>query len=147
MCFLIFVINTHLHHYFVWLVADAGLFWEISIAGWLLVVGLFWEKSTAGWWLIRQANRVQRTRMGRYPETNRLYISQLHLLDFIFLYLVTGIQSPHVWSTAVDHFFTFDYSPNCKICHVSWQKVEYEIPAIDACTARYPHSPPLAICL
>jgi hypothetical protein len=28
--------------------AGAGLFWEKSTAGWLLVAGLFWEKSTAG---------------------------------------------------------------------------------------------------
>jgi hypothetical protein len=26
----------------------AGLFWEKSTAGWLLVASLFWEKSTAG---------------------------------------------------------------------------------------------------
>jgi hypothetical protein len=41
-----------------WLMAGADLFWEKSIAGWLLVAGLFWEKSTAGWWLISQANRL-----------------------------------------------------------------------------------------
>jgi hypothetical protein len=35
-----------------WLMAGAGLFWEKSIAGWLLVADLFWEKSTASWWLI-----------------------------------------------------------------------------------------------
>jgi hypothetical protein len=29
--------------------AGAGLFWEKSTAGWLLVAGLFWEKNTAGW--------------------------------------------------------------------------------------------------
>jgi hypothetical protein len=38
--------------------AGAGLFWEKSTAGWLLVAGLFWEKSTVGWWLIRQANKA-----------------------------------------------------------------------------------------
>jgi hypothetical protein len=38
--------------------AGAGLFWEKSTAGWLMVVGLFWEKSTAGCWLISQANRL-----------------------------------------------------------------------------------------
>jgi hypothetical protein len=32
-----------------WLMAGAGLFWEKSTAGWLLVAGLFWEKNTAGW--------------------------------------------------------------------------------------------------
>jgi hypothetical protein len=36
--------------------AGAGLFWEKSTAGWLLVAGLLWEKSTADWWLIIQAN-------------------------------------------------------------------------------------------
>jgi hypothetical protein len=41
---------------FVWLVAGAGLFWEESTAGWLLVAGLFWDKSTAGWWLRSQEN-------------------------------------------------------------------------------------------
>jgi hypothetical protein len=41
-----------------WLMAGAGLFWENSTAGWLLVAGLFWEKSTAGWWLISRANRL-----------------------------------------------------------------------------------------
>jgi hypothetical protein len=41
-----------------WLMAGAGLFWEKSTAGWLLVAGLFWEKSTASWWLISQANRA-----------------------------------------------------------------------------------------
>jgi hypothetical protein len=40
-----------------WLMAGAGLFWEESTAGWLLVAGLFWEKSTVGWCLISQANR------------------------------------------------------------------------------------------
>jgi hypothetical protein len=29
-------------------VVGADLFWEKSIAGWLLVVGLFFKKSTAG---------------------------------------------------------------------------------------------------
>jgi hypothetical protein len=38
--------------------AGAGLFWEKSTAGWLLVADLFWEKSTVGWWLISQANRL-----------------------------------------------------------------------------------------
>jgi hypothetical protein len=42
-----------------WLMAGAGLFWEKSTAGWLLMADLFWEKSTAGWWLISQANRVR----------------------------------------------------------------------------------------
>jgi hypothetical protein len=42
-----------------WLMAGAGLFWEKSTAGWLLVADLFWEKSTAGWWLISQANRLE----------------------------------------------------------------------------------------
>jgi hypothetical protein len=46
------------HGLFVWLVADADLFWEKSTVGWLLVAGLFWEKSTAGWWLISQTNRA-----------------------------------------------------------------------------------------
>jgi hypothetical protein len=32
--------------------AGAGLFWEKSTVGWLLVAGLFWEKSTAGRWLV-----------------------------------------------------------------------------------------------
>jgi hypothetical protein len=32
-----------------WLMAGAGLFWEKSTAGWLLVAGLLWEKSTGGW--------------------------------------------------------------------------------------------------
>jgi hypothetical protein len=41
-----------------WLMTSAGLFWEKSTAGWLLVAGLLWEKSTAGWWLISQTNRV-----------------------------------------------------------------------------------------
>jgi hypothetical protein len=41
-----------------WLMAGAGLFWEKSTAGWLLVAGLFWSKSTVGWWLISQANRL-----------------------------------------------------------------------------------------
>jgi hypothetical protein len=36
--------------------AGAGLFWEKSTVGWLLVAGLFWEKSTTSWWLISQAN-------------------------------------------------------------------------------------------
>jgi hypothetical protein len=40
------------------LVAGAGLFWEKSTAGWLLVADLLWEKSTADWWLISQANRA-----------------------------------------------------------------------------------------
>jgi hypothetical protein len=44
---------------FVWLVADAGLFWEKSTADWLLVADLLWEKSAAGWWLISQANMLQ----------------------------------------------------------------------------------------
>jgi hypothetical protein len=30
-----------------WLVACAGIFWEKSIVGWLLMVYLFWENSTA----------------------------------------------------------------------------------------------------
>jgi hypothetical protein len=42
-----------------WLMAGAGLFWEKSTAGWLLVADLFWEKSTIGWWLISQANRAR----------------------------------------------------------------------------------------
>jgi hypothetical protein len=41
-----------------WLMAGAGLLWEKSTAGWLLVAGSLWEKSTAGWWLISQANRT-----------------------------------------------------------------------------------------
>jgi hypothetical protein len=40
--------------------AGAGLFWEKSTAGWLLVADLLWEKSTAGWWLISQANRADK---------------------------------------------------------------------------------------
>jgi hypothetical protein len=42
---------------FGWLVADAGLFWETSTAGWLPVAGSYWEKSTAVWWLITRENR------------------------------------------------------------------------------------------
>jgi hypothetical protein len=38
--------------------AGAGLLWEKSTAGWLLVTDLFWDKSTVGWWLISQANRL-----------------------------------------------------------------------------------------
>jgi hypothetical protein len=54
---------THLRAFhsfslFGWLMAGAGLFWDKSTAGWLLVAGLFWEKSTVGWWLISQANRA-----------------------------------------------------------------------------------------
>jgi hypothetical protein len=48
-----------LNSLFGWLVAGAGLFWEKSTAGWLLVAGLFWEKSNADWWLISRANRLQ----------------------------------------------------------------------------------------
>jgi hypothetical protein len=44
---------------FVWLVTDAGLFWEKGTAGWLLVAGLLWEKSSVGWWLISQANKLK----------------------------------------------------------------------------------------
>jgi hypothetical protein len=44
---------------FGWLVAGAGLFWEKSTAGWLLVAGSFWEKSNVGWWLISRANRLE----------------------------------------------------------------------------------------
>jgi hypothetical protein len=40
-----------------WLMADANLFWEKSIAGWFLMAGLFREKSTVGWCLISEANR------------------------------------------------------------------------------------------
>jgi hypothetical protein len=32
-----------------WLMAGAGVFWEKSTAGWLLVAGLMWEKNTTGW--------------------------------------------------------------------------------------------------
>jgi hypothetical protein len=39
--------------------AGAGLFWEKSTTGWLLVADLFWEKNTAGWWLISQTNRAR----------------------------------------------------------------------------------------
>jgi hypothetical protein len=38
--------------------AGAGLFWEKSIVGCLLVADLFWEKSTTDWWLISQTNRA-----------------------------------------------------------------------------------------
>jgi hypothetical protein len=38
-----------------WLMAGAGLFWEKSTDGWLLVCC---ERSTAGWWMISQANRL-----------------------------------------------------------------------------------------
>jgi hypothetical protein len=46
------------HTLSVCLVADADLFWEKSIVGWLLMADLFWEKSTAGRWLISQTNRA-----------------------------------------------------------------------------------------
>jgi hypothetical protein len=51
--------HTTINNLFVWLVAGAGLFWEKSTAGWLLMAGLFWEKSTVSWWLISQTNRAQ----------------------------------------------------------------------------------------
>jgi hypothetical protein len=59
---------------FVWLVAGADLFWEKSIAVWLLVSSLFWEKNTADWWLISQTNRVKfsiklQDRDARSPQT------------------------------------------------------------------------------
>jgi hypothetical protein len=38
--------------------AGAGLFWEKSTAGWLVMADLFWEKSTVGWWLISQTDRA-----------------------------------------------------------------------------------------
>jgi hypothetical protein len=41
-----------------WLMAGAGLFWEKSTVGWLLLAGLFCEKSTVGWWLISQTNKA-----------------------------------------------------------------------------------------
>jgi hypothetical protein len=41
-----------------WLMAGAGLFWEKSTVGLLLVADLFWEKSTAGRWLISRTNRA-----------------------------------------------------------------------------------------
>jgi hypothetical protein len=52
-----------------WLMADAGLFWEKSTVGWLLMADFFWEKSTAGWWLISQTNRARLQRHAdAYPE-------------------------------------------------------------------------------
>jgi hypothetical protein len=42
--------------------AGAGLFWEKSTVGWLLVTDLFWEKSTADWWLVSQASGAQDSR-------------------------------------------------------------------------------------
>jgi hypothetical protein len=48
--------------------ADAGLFWEKTIVGWLLLAGLFWEKSTAGWWLISQANGAQIALVTAFPD-------------------------------------------------------------------------------
>jgi hypothetical protein len=51
-----------------WLMAGAGLFWEKSTAGRLLVVGLFWEKSTVGWWLISQANRAESSASSKPSE-------------------------------------------------------------------------------
>jgi hypothetical protein len=76
-----------------WLMAGAGLFWEKSTVGWLLMTGLLWEKSTAGWWLISQTNRAQiagklpikwtkrtgrrtatkRTSLVVFPHSNRLF--------------------------------------------------------------------------
>jgi hypothetical protein len=62
-----------------WLMAGAGLFWENSTAGWLLVAGLFWEKSTAGWWLISQANRAVEK---HYTPVNSRYSRETKLMTY-----------------------------------------------------------------
>jgi hypothetical protein len=36
--------------------AGVDLFWEKSIAGWLLITGSFWEKSSVSWWSTSQTN-------------------------------------------------------------------------------------------
>jgi hypothetical protein len=56
-----------------WLMAGADLFWEKSIAGWLLMAGLFWEKSTVSRWLISQMNRC----VGCVYVTNRAPVWKL----------------------------------------------------------------------
>jgi hypothetical protein len=83
---------------FGWLVAGAGagLFWEESTAGWLLVVGLFWDKITAGWWLISQANRAW-SAMDRMEQYVRLGISEAPLAPSSFRsYKITGCLD-HGW--------------------------------------------------
>jgi hypothetical protein len=52
-----------------WLMTGAGLFWEKSTVGWLMVAGLFWEKSTPDWWLISQTNRAYIWELGSHIKT------------------------------------------------------------------------------
>jgi hypothetical protein len=69
-----------------WLMAGAGLFWEKSTAGWLLVADLLWEKSTAGWWLISQANKPQDlTKVLEYYSASVLYCLHSDLVSFVQL--------------------------------------------------------------
>jgi hypothetical protein len=56
-----------------WLMAGAGLFWEKSTAGWLLVAGSFWEKSTAGW--SHTQNLTHPTRQLNLISARRISIS------------------------------------------------------------------------
>jgi hypothetical protein len=55
--------------------AGAGLLWEKSTAGWLLVAGLFWDKSTAGWWPSEQGAGLH---MITHPERSGLEDMVIH---------------------------------------------------------------------
>jgi hypothetical protein len=75
--------------------AGAGLFWEKSTAGWLLVAGLLWEKSNAGWWLISQAmhkgkrKKQEKTICGKYwsRSVSNTRESASNRASFFFLWI------------------------------------------------------------
>jgi hypothetical protein len=136
--------------------AGAGLFWEKSTAGWLLVAGLVWEKSTAGWWLISQANRAHlycgvdfALRLTQHPplvdNTFHLRIGSLWIIEGHVFFCVCWAQLvaaaifiSHTHTGWGPRFISPGYWENLKSCGFKLTNWTFFVKAF--CHSRLPHN-------